>query len=351
MISWLPPPVISVILVTAPIIYHFCSHYAYSIIIIYTHAFILSIWLCSIAEFRLLCQELLGLGPGKSTTGSENDMYGLQHTLYNVQVVPETFWFNMGYWNSDTQSFAQACQLLVRKVMTQMGKHQQKGRILDVGFGCGDSCFMMAEEYDYQVTGITIESSQFEIAQRRLQDQYSHLNKSVQLIKGSATDLTTIFKNTPPFDNIIAIDCAYHFDTRWTFLNQCVRLLAPNGRIGLFDVAIQPNAFSHPYKRRIFDKICSMGNLPVANLVDHEEYEARLRHIGYTDIQIVRIDVNTVYGGLSRFLKRQGTAYLDAGLDLSLGNHVRFFIVAYIMDFLCWCKWIEPIIVTAKAFV
>lgn len=94
-----------------------------------------------------------------------------------------------------------------------------------------------------------------------------------------------------------------------------------------------------------------MGNLPVANLVDHEEYEARLRHIGYTDIQIVRIDVNTVYGGLSRFLKRQGTAYLDAGLDLSLGNHVRFFIVAYIMDFLCWCKWIEPIIVTAKAFV
>lgn len=136
MISWLPPPVISVILVTAPIIYHFCSHYAYSIIIIYTHAFILSIWLCSIAEFRLLCQELLGLGPGKSTTGSENDMYGLQHTLYNVQVVPETFWFNMGYWNSDTQSFAQACQLLVRKVMTQMGKHQQKGRILGNATSC-----------------------------------------------------------------------------------------------------------------------------------------------------------------------------------------------------------------------
>ncbi|KAJ2962533.1 hypothetical protein NQZ79_g2391 [Umbelopsis isabellina] len=226
------------------------------------------------------------------------------------------------------------------------------GAETDVGFGCGDSCFMLAEEYNYQVTVRKLNVPQcyhFEIAQRRLQDQYSHLDKSIQLIKGSATDLTIIFKNSPPFQSIVAIDCAYHFDTRWTFLNQCARLLTPNGRIGLFDVAIQPNAFSLPYKRRIFDKICSLGNIPVANLVDHEEYEARLRHIGYTDIQIVRIDVNTVYGGLSRFLKRQGTAYINAGLDLGLGNHVRFFIVAYIMDLLCWCKWIEPIIVTAKA--
>jgi hypothetical protein len=127
-----------------------------------------------------------------------------------------------------------------------------------------------------------------------------------------------------------------------------MKLLSPSGRIGLFDVAVQPNAFSNPYKRHIFDRICALANIPIANMVDHEEYEARLRDIGYTDIQIIRIDVDEVYGGLSRFLKRQGTAYLTAGLDLGLGNHIRFFTVAYVMDLLCWCKWIEPIIVTAN---
>jgi hypothetical protein len=175
MAPFLPPPLISVFLVLAPVIYWFCSQYAYSIIILYAHAFTLSIWLCSVAEIRLLCQQLLGFTPGKSRTSSDNGMYGLQHTLYNVHLVPETFWFNMGYWDNNTETFAQACRALVRKVMTQMGSHHHSSRILgnanirslckslfvcrevnnsviDVGFGCGDSCFMLAEGYNYQVT-------------------------------------------------------------------------------------------------------------------------------------------------------------------------------------------------------
>lgn len=174
------------------------------------------------------------------------------------------------------------------------------------------------------------------------------LKSKVHLLKGSATDLSKLLKTQDKFDIIIAVDCAYHFDTRWTFLRSSLDYLSNTGQVGLFDVAIQPNAFNHPFKRWLFEKICSGGNIPVQNMVSADEYEAKLQEMGYVDIHVERIDADRVYGGLARFLKQHAANLTEAGLELSFGNYNRLITVAKVLDLLCWGKWVEPVVVTAK---
>jgi len=296
-----------------------------------------------------LLQNILGFSSGKGLSLS-GEMYGLQHTVYNLKPLPQTYWFNMGLWDGSNQTFADACRNLVHKVMSELGGHAQvdNSRLLDVGYGCADSCFLLAEDYGCNVSGVTIEQSQYELAKDRLQKNYAHLQPRVHLLKGSAAELPTLFGADQKFDIIVAIDCAYHFNTRWSFMASGLNVLADHGQIGLFDVAIQPNALEQPYKRWLFEKICSAGDVPPQNMVDADQYEAKLREIGYTDIHITRIDVDRVYGGLARFLKQHAEAWSNAGLEPTFGNYNRLVTVAHFLELLCWGKWIEPVIVTGK---
>ncbi|KAI8584556.1 hypothetical protein K450DRAFT_216885 [Umbelopsis ramanniana AG] len=346
----LPPLPLATFILLAPILYHFSSPPALSVVILYAHSASIIIWLTSIPEIRLLLQTVLGFSSGRALSHSPSEMYGLQHTLYNIDVSPQGYWFNMGLWDEKNMVFADGCRALVHKVIDALGGQDKvrNTRVLDVGFGCGDSCFMMAEEYGCNVVGITIEDSQYEIAQGRLLKLTDTLNSKINLLKGSATDLSKLLNPKDKFDIIVAVDCAYHFDTRWSFLRSSLGHLSHSGQIGLFDVAIQPNAFNHPLKRWLFDKICSGGNIPVQNMVNADEYEAKLQEIGYVDIHIERIDVERVYGGLARFLKQHAANLTEAGLELSFGNYNRLITVAKVLDLLCWGKWIEPVVVTAK---
>lgn len=93
----------------------------------------------------------------------ENEIYGLRHLLFNLELPPKTLWFNMGLWDKPGLTFPQACENLVHAVATVM-KIQPDSTILgksyfllqnenilntsslctDVGFGCGDSCIVLA---------------------------------------------------------------------------------------------------------------------------------------------------------------------------------------------------------------
>lgn len=46
----------------------------------------------------------------------ENEIYGLRHILFNVELPPKTLWFNMGLWDQPNLSFPQACENLVHRV-------------------------------------------------------------------------------------------------------------------------------------------------------------------------------------------------------------------------------------------
>jgi hypothetical protein len=116
-----PPAPLATVILSAPILYYFCSHHTLSGVILYVHSVCVTIWLTSIPEIRLLLQTFLGFPSSKPISHSRNEMYGLQNTLYNIDISPKGLWFNMGFWDGQNLQFSEACRALVHKVIDGLG--------------------------------------------------------------------------------------------------------------------------------------------------------------------------------------------------------------------------------------
>ncbi|KAK4513194.1 uncharacterized protein ATC70_012989 [Mucor velutinosus] len=281
-----------------------------------------------------------------TTTASAdgNEIYGLRHLLFNLELPPKTLWFNMGLWSKKNMSFPEACENLVHAVADKMDINPNAS-VLDVGFGCGDSCLLLADKYKSKVTGITNELSQWKIANERLTS--SQWKQNITLLHGSADDLDQILPSTSTFDYITSIDSAYHYNTRWHFLEKAFKRLNLHGSIGLYDLAIEAD-FLHnasPMQKNIFKFVCDTVHIPIQNLVTVEEYEERLEDIGYEDVQIEQLERHLVFGGLSRSFDQQYTTAMKYGIGVSLSNRIFLKVSSFLFGLLGSKPWLVPIIV------
>ncbi|CEP19157.1 hypothetical protein [Parasitella parasitica] len=238
----------------------------------------------------------------------------------------------MGLWNKPDMCFPEACENLVHAVA-------------NVGFGCGDSCILLADQYKTKVTGVTNESSQWRIANDRLKS--SSLKKNISLLHGSADNLDQILLVNDTFDRVISIDSAYHYNTRWNFLETVFKKLNKNGCIGLYDLAIEPD-FLHkatPFQQKVVQFVCESVQIPVQNLVTVEEYEDRLEDIGYEEVEIEQLDRNLVFGGLSHSFDQQYNTAMKYGIGMSLSNRILLKVSSFLFGLLGSKPWLIPIIV------
>lgn len=134
------------------------------VISVYTDGLIKDILLYSHA-LGISCIFYLLINQVDTATTEKNELYGLRHLLFNLQLPPTTLWFNMGLWDKPDLTFPQACENLVHavaKVMDIKPVSTVLGKIffytciyiyifglnvllvVDVGFGCGDSCIVLA---------------------------------------------------------------------------------------------------------------------------------------------------------------------------------------------------------------
>ena len=107
------------------------------------------------------------------------------------------------------------------------------------------------------------------------------------------------------FDTVLALDCAYHFNTRETFLRQSFLKLAPGGRIALADICFDSQklkSLSAWIMTRLF-KI-----MPTHNLVSTEGYLSQMKEIGFVDVQLEDITLD-VFPGFIGFLKSRGSGW------------------------------------------
>ncbi|KAI9323199.1 S-adenosyl-L-methionine-dependent methyltransferase, partial [Dichotomocladium elegans] len=224
----------------------------------------------------------------------------------------------------------------------------------DVGYGCGDSCFWLSDQYGCNVTGITNEAEQWLISRARLAEDsaFTHLQDRVCLIQGSATDLarslddSEAYNGTTVFDHIICIDSAYHYSTRWDFLQAARSRLAPGGTIGLYDLAMADTGRDRALLKGMLQLLLG---IPVPNLVVTKEYKARLEAMGYMDIQIEPLDRNLVFGGLSRAIRQQYER--AAAMDVLPAGASRAFmkITSWLFNLVNQKEWLVPVIVRATA--
>jgi len=271
------------------------------------------------------------------------DPYGLFHLTLNKLpgedplALPKTEWLNMGFWK-DTAVFPKACAALATKLI-QAADCKDSGQVLDVGHGTGESLILLLSDPSVPrpsgITGITSLPAHHLRSRervRRLQASSKGPQPEVALYKGDAVYRHPAIghpldpSSTKLFDTILALDCAYHFDTRETFLLQSFNKLALHGRIALADICFDPAA---PRSRwvRLAARVFKL--MPQGNFVSKEGYVAQMEGIGYGDIRLEDV-TEEVFPGFIRFLKGRGWGWAAFGLMVEWYQNAgaRFVIVS-----------------------
>ncbi|KAI9470093.1 MAG: S-adenosyl-L-methionine-dependent methyltransferase [Benjaminiella poitrasii] len=277
---------------------------------------------------------------------SQDELYGISHPiLSNLNMTPKTFWFNMGLWDKEGLSFPEACENLVDTVARKLNI-QPNLSILDVGFGCGDSCIFLAERYKSKVTGITNESSQWRLATDRINNM--NLDAQINLLHGSANDLDTLLAPNKPYNHIISIDSAYHFNTRWDFLKKAYARLKDNdGTIGIYDLTIDPAFLQDASRlhRYVFQLVSGLIQIPLQNWITAETYRQQMIEVGYEQVEVELIDRQLVFGGLARSFRQQYHQAVKYGIATSPSSRIYLKLSSLVFGFLATKPWLVPVIV------
>lgn len=190
---------------------------------------------------------------------------------------------------------------------------------LDVGHGTGESLLLLLSDpltRPSTLTGIT----SLPVHHRRSQDRVKQFQASLDepavevslhacdaIYHPTAVDHPLDPSTSHVFDAILALDCAYHFNTRKTFLRQSFEKLAPGGRIGLADICFDTSTSSRAWLASMLIRM-----IPKYNLISMEAYISDMEEIGYVDVRLEDITEN-VFPGFIRFLKGRGWGWWAFG--------------------------------------
>lgn len=250
------------------------------------------------------------------------EFHDLAESLLNHESGGTTAWGNLGDWGEAT-TYPRACVALA----DQLGQRMALGpdtRLIDVGFGCGDQLLHWIHRYGVRdIAGLNLSHSQTALAQQRLTEQGQAATAS-KLSSGNVSDLLPWARRMalPRPNALIALDCAYHFDTRQQFLTDAATLLPTGGLLGMTDLLLARNRYAL-HERAALAAMSRLSHLPRANLVTAETYREQWQRAGFviesfvdlTDRVLLpfgqwlrRYKATTPATGRARWLKYDGTA-------------------------------------------
>lgn len=138
---------------------------------------------------------------------------------------------NYGYWTRPDLNMAEASEAMASLVAASAGLSSLDD-VLDVGCGYGACAVVYAQRFaPRSITGVDITEIRIEEG-RKYVERCGHA-ATVQLEVGSATQLR-FAENS--FDKVLAVECAFHFDTRADFFREAARVLRPGGVLALTDL-------------------------------------------------------------------------------------------------------------------
>jgi microcystin synthetase protein McyJ len=204
-------------------------------------------------------------------------------------------YLNLGYWE-DTNVTKIACEQMIDKVISY-AKIKENQTLLDVGFGYGDQDIYIATKIpNLNIYGINISDIQVKKAQQQVEEK--GLSNQIFLEKGDAISLS--YKDNT-FDTILAIESAFHFNTREKFLKEAYRTLKNSGTLCLTDcLSINKN------KNPNFKKNSERFGIPIENQYGITEYINKLEKIGFNSITFLDISEHVIPYGAAEINNKNG---------------------------------------------
>jgi microcystin synthetase protein McyJ len=203
-------------------------------------------------------------------------------------------WLNLGYWKV-ARTYPDACVAMVELLGTRAGLQPSDG-VLDVGVGFAEQDFVLLDRFKVShITGIDITPVHVDKGRERVARR--GLVKQIDIRLGSATAMD--FPDAS-FEKVLALECAFHFDTRDQFMREAFRVLKPGGTIVLADML--PNRSKKPGLTTLFGR--KYGYIPVANYYDREEYPRRLAAAGFGDVLVESIRED-VFPAMAKYVRQR----------------------------------------------
>lgn len=218
-------------------------------------------------------------------------------------------WLNLGYWKT-ARTYPEAAADLARK-LAAAAKLGPGDVVLDAGFGFAEQDLLWVREYDVaRIIGVNVTKLHVDVARERAKKL--GLEDRLDLRLGSATELPL---EPASVTKVVALESAFHFDTRERFFDEAMRVLEPGGILATADCM--------PY---LGEKPSGLVNwlgwrrwgVPPANIYDSDAYREKLLARGFVNVTVESIR-HHVFPGMHRYaeLRHRGVPLADARIELS----------------------------------
>lgn len=184
-------------------------------------------------------------------------------------------WLNLGYWDQATR-YTSACAALA-DLAADAAAMSDGQRIVDAGCGFGEPARHWLKRFPgLQIISLNNNPMQADIAGRRITG--AGLDGKIRIMCHDAVDMPV---EDGWADCVIALESAFHFNTREAFIRRSLRALRPGGRLVIADllpIEMSPD----PDPRQAM--IRRHGSIPEANMIDRATLAERVASIGYVDV-------------------------------------------------------------------
>lgn len=231
-------------------------------------------YLAGAAELAKLMRLLTG--PGRDRVAEVYEFLGTHNNLGR-----RTLYLNLGLW-SEGDDYDDACEALAVELGSRAGLGPGQ-RVFDAGFGFGDQVLLWLRRFGVaRVEGRNVTPGHVALATRRL--AAAGLADRAALAVGSA-----LASGAPAasFDAVLALESAFHFETREDFFREAYRLLKPGGVLALADLAAREGRPETGALERFLGGVGRrLWQVPEANLYPAVGFRDRLAATGFEAIEI-----------------------------------------------------------------